>query len=133
MFKVDDGFYDCIKVKSIPRGNPRKGAVALWTLAGSWSDRYSQDGFIPATQIEELHCVTKDAQWLVASTLWHDTDNPCPRDPDDAKKPCQPCPPGQYLFHDYADFNDLKVDKVKRRQRNRERMRKLRNGGDDDE
>lgn len=80
MFKVDDGFYDSIKVKSIPRGAARKGALALWTLAGSWSDKHSQDGFIPATQIEELHCSAKDAQWLVASTLWHDIDNPCPRD-----------------------------------------------------
>lgn len=127
-FKVDDGFYDSLKVKSIPRGAARKGAIALWTLAGSWSDKHSQDGLIPADQVEELHCSTKDAKWLVAAALWHDTDNPCPRDPDDPKKPCPPCPPGHYLFHDYDDWNEMKIEKDKRKAKNRERMRKLRTG-----
>jgi hypothetical protein len=130
MFRVDDAFYDSPKVKSIPRGAPRKGAVALWTLAGAWSDRWSQDGWIPADQVAELHCSAKDAQWLVASNLWHDADTPCPRDPDDSKKPCPSVPPGYFLFHDYPDFNDLKVDKEKRKAKARERMHRLRNGGD---
>ena len=129
-FKVDDGFYDSPKMKSSPRGGARKGAVALWTLAGSWSDKHSRDGLIPAGQVEELHCSPKDAQWLVASTLWHDADNPCLRDPDDQKKPCPPCPPGHYLFHDYDDWNDLKAEKDKRKAKQRERMRRLRNGDD---
>jgi hypothetical protein len=132
MFKVDDGFYDSIKVKSIPRGPARKGAIALWTLAGSWSDKHSQDGLIPASQIEELHCSLKDAKWLVAAALWHDADSPCLRDPDDPKKPCPPIQDGYYLFHDYPDWNDLKVDKDKRKAKARERMRELRNGKSDD-
>lgn len=131
MFRVDDGFYDSLKVKSIPRGSARKGAIALWTLAGSWSDKHSQDGLIPASQVAELHCAPADARWLVASTLWHDHDNPCPRDPDDEHKPCPPVPKGYYLFHDYPDFNDTKVDKEKRKAATRERMRRLRNGGSD--
>lgn len=133
MFKVDDGFYDSPKVKSIPRGAARKGAVALWTLAGAWSDRWSQDGLIPAVQVIELGHTAKDAQWLVASSLWHDADTPCHRDPDDMKKPCPSVPPGYFLFHDYPDFNDLKIDKDKRKVKARERMRKLRNGEHGDE
>lgn len=131
MFRVDDGFYDSLKVKSIRRGAARKGALALWTLAGSWSDKHSQDGLIPDTQIEELGCSRKDAEWLVSSELWHDEQHPCPRAPDDLKKPCPPVPRGHYLFHDYGDWNDLKVDKDKRKAKTRERMRRLRNGGDE--
>lgn len=129
MFKVDDGFYDSLKIKGIPRGAARKGAIALWVLAGSWSDKHAQDGLIPDGQIGELHCSPKDAKWLVASTLWHDADNPCHRDPDDARKPCPPCPPGHFLFHDYPDFNELKVEKDRRKSAARDRMRRLRNGG----
>ncbi|WP_375483278.1 hypothetical protein [uncultured Jatrophihabitans sp.] len=128
MFRVDDGFYDSLKVKSIPRGAARKGAIALWTFAGSWSDKHSQDGLIPAGQVEELGGTRKEADWLLTSELWHDENHPCPRDPDDEKKPCPPVPRGYYLFHDYGDWNDLKIDKDKRRAATRERMRKLRNG-----
>lgn len=131
MFRVDDGFYDSLKVKAIPRGPARKAAIALWTLAGSWSDKHSQDGLIPASQIEELGHTRKEAQWLVSSELWHDVDHPCPRDPSDDKKSCPPVPAGYFLFHDYGDWNDLKVDKDKRRAKTRERMKRLRNGGDE--
>lgn len=129
MFKVDDGFYDSLKVKSIPRGTARKGAVALWTLAGSWSDKHSQDGLIPVAQVEELGCSRKDGEWLVAAELWHDNGHPCPRGLDDVRKPCPEVPRGYYLFHDYSDWNELKVDKDKRKAKTRERMRRLRNGG----
>jgi hypothetical protein len=71
MFKVDDGFYDHPKVRSIPRGAARDAAVALWTLAGSWCDKHKKDGMLPADQVEELHCKRKAAEWLVAAQLWH--------------------------------------------------------------
>lgn len=129
MFKVDDGFYDSPKVKSIRRGAARKGAVALWALAGCWSDKWSQDGLIPVSQVAELGGSAKDAEWLVAASLWHDADHPCHRDPDDLEvKPCPPCPPGYYLFHDYSHWNDLKIDKDKKRAKQRERMRRVRSG-----
>jgi hypothetical protein len=95
-FLVDDGFYDHPKVKSIPRGNPRKGAIALWTQAGSWNSKHSHDGLIPVDQVEEMHCSDKDAQALVQARLWHEHGYECP-DPK-----CTPVPPGYYGYHQWA-------------------------------
>lgn len=120
MFKVDDGFYDHPKVRSIPRGAPRKGAVTLWTLAGSWCDRYLTDGLVPSHQIGELGATRREAEWLVAAQLWHEPGHDCDSCPD--------VPTGHFLYHDWPQCNDLKVDVEKRRGKARERMRKLRNG-----
>jgi hypothetical protein len=83
-FKVDDGFYDHPKVKAIPR-RQRQGAVALWTLAGSWCCRYLTDGIVPAHMIEEFGASVKDAESLVNTGLWEDCG-------------------GSYLFHDWVEF-----------------------------
>lgn len=120
MFKVDDGFYDHPKVRSIPRGAMRKGAVTLWTMAGSWCARYLTDGLLPAYQVDELGGIVKEADWLVAAQLWHEPGHDCEK--------CPPVPTGHYLYHDWPQCNDLKVDVEKRRDKARDRMRKLRNG-----
>ena len=120
MFKVDDGFYDHPKVRAIPRGNVRKGAVSLWALAGSWADRYLTDGLIPAHQVPEFGATTKEAAALVVVGLWHDSGHACDR--------CPPVPSGHYLYHEWDQCNDLKVDVEKRRSKARDRMRKLRAG-----
>ena len=120
MFKVDDGFYDHPKIRSIPRGTPRKGAVALWAFAGSWCARYLTDGLLPAHQVPELGASTREAEWLVAALLWHTAGHDCEK--------CPPVPSGHYLFHDWPQCNDLKTDVEKRRNKSRERMRKMRNG-----
>lgn len=119
MFKVDDGFYDHPKVRSIPRGTSRKGSVALWTLAGSWCDRYLTDGLVPAHQVEEFGATRKDADWLVAAGLWHVAGHACD---------CPDVPTGHFLYHDWTQCNDLKIDVEKRRGKARDRMRRLRNG-----
>lgn len=120
MFKVDDGFYDHPKVRSIPRGAARKGAVTLWTFAGSWSSRYLQDGLIPCAQVEELGGTIREAEWLIAATLWHAVGHSCDK--------CPPVPAEHYVFHDWPESNDLKVDVEKRRDKARDRMRKMRSG-----
>ena len=119
-FKVDDGFYDHPKVRSLPRGPVRKGAVSLWLLAGSWCSRYLKDGLIPSHQIEEFGSSRKDAEALVAAVLWHAPGHDCDRCPD--------VPRGHYLYHEWPEHQPLK-DEVERRQAaNRERMRKRRGG-----
>jgi hypothetical protein len=121
MFKVDDGFYDHPKVRSIPRGAARDAAVALWTLAGSWCDKHKKDGMLPADQVEELHCKRKAAEWLVAAQLWHASGHDCPT--------CPTIPPGHYIFHDWTQCNETKAQIDTRREKNRRRMQKWRNGG----
>lgn len=99
-FRIDDGFYDHPKVKSLPRGPIRKGAVSLWTIAGSWCARYLKDGMVPANQIEELGASLKDATALVAANLWHAHDHQCPSCPD--------IPPKHYLYHEWDKYQKTK-------------------------
>lgn len=123
-FKIDDGFYDHPKVTSIPRGVTRKGAVALWSLSGSWCSRYLTDGQLPASQIEELGGVKKDAEWLVAARLWHPAGDECWI--DDEEKRCPSVPSGHFLFHQWPEHQDLKRVVEERRAKARVRMANLR-------
>lgn len=119
-FKVDDGFYDHPKVKSLPRGSARKGALALWTLAGSWCGRYGTDGLVPSFQVEELGCAAKDAESLCAAALWHAPDHECEQCPD--------VPQGHYLFHSWPEYQPLKTEVESQKAKARERMRRRRSG-----
>jgi hypothetical protein len=119
-FRIDDNFYDHPKVKAIPRGNLRKGAVALWTRAGAWCARYT-DGILSADSLADFDGTTREAQALVDARLWHDEHHTCPD--------CPPCPPGHYLFHQWLEQQPAKAAVERRRDEARERMRRLRTGG----
>jgi hypothetical protein len=122
-FRVDDGFYDHPKVKSLPRGAVRKGAVFLWTTAGSWAARYLMDGLVPALEVEEFGASSKDAQALVAARLWHDADNGCT-----SENPCPPVPPGHFLFHQWPVYQwtrqQVEADRAAARARQQRRRHK---------
>jgi hypothetical protein len=122
-FKVDDGFYDHPKVKSLPRGPVRKGAIFLWNQSGSWSCKYLTDGQIPVYQIEEIGAAVKDAQALVAALLWHDSNSPCW-----SPKPCPLPPPGHYLFHQWPEYQPLREQVEAEKKAARERMNSRRRG-----
>lgn len=51
-FKVDSTFPHHPKVLSIPKAQ-RYQAVALWTLAGSWSAKFRTGGHVPAVVVTE--------------------------------------------------------------------------------
>lgn len=121
-FFIDDAFYDHPKVKALPRGATRKGAISLWTLAGTWSARYLQDGLIPPHMIAELGGSDKDADALVATELWHQADHECPA--------CPWVPDGHYLFHDWPQWNKTKDQVERERKAARERQAKRRMGGE---
>lgn len=127
-FRVDDGFYDHPKVKSLPRGNVRKGAIFLWNQAGSWSSRYLLDGLVAATQIEEFGASKRDADALVACRLWHAPGDECWSD-----EPCPDVPPGHFLYHQWPEHQDLKSVVEERRAKARVRMHRLRNGARTDD
>lgn len=121
-FRVDDGFYDHPKVKSLPRGPVRKGAVSLWLLAGSWCSRYLKDGLVPAHQVEEFGSSRKDAEALVAAVLWHAPGHGCPD--------CPEIPPGHYLYHQWPEHQPLKERVEADRAAAKERMWKRRHKDD---
>jgi hypothetical protein len=121
-FNVDDGFYDHPKVKAIPRGNPRKGAVALWTQAGSWCGRYLTDGLITAAQVDELGGTRREVDALVSVVLWHAHGYVCP-DHD-----CLPVPPNHYGFHQWKAHQrtreQVEAERAAARERQQRRRRK---------
>lgn len=126
-FRVDDGFYDHPKLKTIPRGAPRDGAVALWTLAGSWSMRYLTDGQVPAHQLDEWGAKPKSAEWLVAADLWHAAGHDCLRCPD--------VPAGHYLYHDWpgCQLTREEVEAEREAARKRQQVWRRRHGARKDD
>lgn len=123
-FFVDDGLYDHPKVKALPRGPIRRGAIALWTIAGSWSSRYLTDGLIPPHMIEELGATPKDAAALVAADLWHDAHHECGQ--------CPYVPADHYLFHDWSEYQRTKDQVERERKAARARAAKYRRRTDGD-
>lgn len=105
-FKVDDNLYDHPKVKGIPK-RARPGAIALWTMAGSWCARYLMDGLVPQHQVAELGFTAKDAQTLVDAALWLDV-------------------PGGYQFHDWSAYQPTRAQVEDEREKARKRMRRRR-------
>lgn len=120
-FKVDDGFYDHPKVKALPRGPIRKGAISLWNQAGSWSSRYLKDGEIPLYQIEELGWSKKDAEALVGVALWHAPGHSCPD--------CPPVPAAHYVFHQWGENNPTRDQVESERKAARDRVNARRRSG----
>lgn len=116
-FKVDDSFSDHPKVKSIPRVE-RRGAVALWTLAGSYAARHTTDGFLFADDVEDLGCTKKDARALVTARLWHQEGHTCER--------CPAVPKGKYLFHDWLDYQPSAEQVAAERKAAAERQKRAR-------
>lgn len=123
-FNTDDGFYDHPKVKAIPRGGLRKGAICLWTLAGSWNARYHHDGLIPLGQIEELGGTVRETEQLVTVRLWHPPGYDCP------SEKCIDVPPGYIGFHDWPAYQQTKEQVEARRIKARERQSRHRSQRD---
>ena len=113
-FKVDDDFYDHPKIKAIPK-KARPGAIALWTMAGSWCARYLMDGLIPEHQIAELGFYPRDAEALVTAGLWHAT------------------PDGSYQYHDWTAYQPSRAQVEEEREKARKRMRRRRSSSEQDD
>jgi hypothetical protein len=105
-FKVDDGFSDHPKVRSIPRAQ-RAAAIGLWTLAGSWSAKNLTDGFVPDYMLAELGCTRGQAAALVQAGLWRRAD-------------------GGYAFHEWDDHQPSREQVKERRAKTAERVARWR-------
>jgi hypothetical protein len=69
-FKVDDNLHSHNKIRKLLADDP--AALALWTVAGSWSSDNLTDGLIPDHQLPWLSPAGADelARKLVAAGLW---------------------------------------------------------------
>jgi hypothetical protein len=113
-FKVDDGFYSCAKVMSIPR-TQRLSAVGLWTMCGNWSARQLSDGVVPAYVLAELGATPKLRQALVTARLWLDQGSVNGRSSLD-----------QIEFHDWAKYQPTRAQVEEAREKERIRKDKYR-------
>jgi hypothetical protein len=105
-FKVDDGFHGHPKVAALEDGPCFAEAVALWTLAGSWSAKHLTDGNVPCNALRRLvpFCYKAAAAELVRVGLWESHS-------------------GGWRFRDWTEYQPTK-DKVKQaREKTRERVR----------
>lgn len=106
-FKIDDGFADHPKVVGLQDHDGWKGALALWTLAGSWCSRQLTDGHVPAGIVRRLGCSREDAALLVEAGLWLEVE-------------------GGYQYHDWGDYNPTRASVEERREKGREKLRRWR-------
>jgi hypothetical protein len=69
-FKVDDKLHSNSKIRKVLAEAP--SALALWTVAGSWSSDNLTDGFVPDHQLPWLipNGAEEMARQLVAARLW---------------------------------------------------------------
>jgi hypothetical protein len=69
-FKVDDKLHSNTKIRKVLADEP--AALALWTVAGSWSSDELTDGFVPDSQLPWLLPAGAEqlAQKLVNARLW---------------------------------------------------------------
>ena len=98
--KIDDGLH-----KSVKWRRTNKGGQALWTTALSWCMDEMNDGRVPSDLLAYLGGRRADAQSLVASGLWHETDD-------------------GWEFHDWLDHQPSRAEIEHKREQQRERKRR---------
>lgn len=107
-FRVDDSLHSNSKIRKVAAKVP--AALALWTIAGSWSMDQPTGGFIPDDDLPWLIPGAEElALELVAARLWRRVK-------------------GGYQFHDWEDCNQTAEQVEAERAAARERMRRFRSG-----
>lgn len=112
-FKVDDQFHSHPKARKAGLF-----ALGLWSVSGSYSMAYKEDGFVPLWFVKSYPRGEKAAADLVTARLWdsHEKDGI-----------------EGYLFRDWADYQptseEIEADRTAARDRQRARRKRLRDGG----
>jgi hypothetical protein len=113
MFRTDDNFPDCEKVAELDLQYPKlaDSCIRLWLFGGCHSARIGTDGVIKKATVLKLTPQKKRAllcaRALVSVGLWEEVE-------------------GGYRYHDWADWNELKIDKQKRLWGNAQRQKRYR-------
>lgn len=108
-FKVDDGLHASHKVLRLPR-SVRLPAIGLWTLAGAWSAHEELDGYVPDYILPELGATPRLVEALLACGLWQ-------KGKDGSQ------------FSNWAEYQPTRAEIEANREKERDRKRKYRAGG----
>jgi len=107
-FRVDDSAHKNSKIRKVAAKAP--AALALWTIAGSWSMDQPTGGLITDDDLPWLIPGAEElATELVAARLWRRVK-------------------GGYQFHDWTDCNQSAEQVIAEREAAKERMRRIRSG-----
>jgi len=106
-WRMDDGFLT--HPKALAAG---KDGRALFVAGGLYSAGEYTDGRIPAGSLALIAAAADvrpaaTARRLVEVGLWHPPGHDCPR--------CAPCGPGEYVIHDYHDWNPTAEAELEKR------------------
>lgn len=114
-FKVDDTAHSHPKLRGAGTA-----AIGLWTLGGSYAAQYLTDGIVHAHFVKTNSTAPQVAR-LVKAGLWHPAGHACPS--------CRVQPDnGDYLMHDYLDYNPSRKKVIAERDKAAEKKRKQRAG-----
>jgi hypothetical protein len=106
-FRVDDSLADHPKLLELQAQKGWQGALALWTLAGSWCGKHLTNGYVPASVVKRLACSQRDAELLCDVGFWERAE-------------------GGYTFHDWKARNPLREQVETEREKTRNRVAKSR-------
>ncbi|MET9291145.1 mucin-2 [Streptomyces sp. NPDC003077] len=119
-FKIDDTAH--AHPKLLKAGN---AAIGLWLRAGAYAAQHLTEGAIPGVVVQ-LYGTPPQVRKLVAAGLWHEHGHACARCP-------QPTP-GDYVMHDFLNYNpsrarveDDRTRAAERQQRSRDKAAARRN------
>lgn len=116
-FKVDDTAHSHPKLRSAGTA-----AIGLWTLGGSYAGQYLTDGIVHAHFVKTNGTPPQVAR-LVKAGLWHPSGHSC------KGSRCRVQPDeGDFLMHDYLEYNRSRVQVLAERDRAAEKKRKQRAG-----
>lgn len=111
--RIDDGFYDHPKILGIWQRCP--GAVGLHVRAIAYCSKHLTDGRIPRGAVESLSPVQRDRDEqigaLVTLGAWYE---------DEGSE--------TFVIHDYEDYQPTRAEVTEKRQKDRERKNRERNG-----
>lgn len=104
--RLDDSFYDHPKTLRLWERCP--AAIALHTRAIAWCAKHEQDGHLPAQIVAAISPVQSDRDEQIKALLdeeaWHEHE-------------------GDFVIHDYLDYNPSKEEVIEKRRKDRERKR----------
>lgn len=115
-FVIDDSAHTHPKV--VAAGN---AALGLWLRCGSYVSQHLTDGIVPGA-VAKMYGSKPQITKLVAAGLWHEHGHTCPR-PD-----CQQPAPGDFVIHDYLEYNPSRAKVQGRKSREAEKKRRQRAG-----
>ncbi|MCX4543824.1 mucin-2 [Streptomyces sp. NBC_01565] len=117
-FKVDDTAHSHRKLRSAGAA-----AIGLWTLGGSYAGQYLTDGIVHAHFVKTTGTPPQVAR-LVKAGLWHPAGHTC------TGSRCRVQPDeGDFLMHDYLEYNRSRAQVLAERDRAAEKKRKQRAAG----